>query len=173
MEKETKRKLDDLMDRYEQALKRGTQIREKQEKEDDGFLAQFEQIRKSVIRPVMEDMGNALKTRGHDYDVSEADRFSESTGVGGRINLACKISMEIFSAGIDRVSYTSANTPLISFTASSSKKRVLIHASNMTPGREGRSGPHGELDMKEITREKVEVMILELIGEILDPKRPI
>ncbi len=165
MKKENKSQLDVLMDKYEQRLEEAKKRQEQIKSEDDVFLSEFRRLRKEVIYPRMEDIGNQLKARGHDYQISDEE---ESVDLGGRTRDA-RITMNIFPAGVDRSAYRPENTPSISFIATRYKKNIWVHGSNMMPNRGGSAGSRGEFNAEEITSDMVEGEVLGVLKEIFDP----
>ena len=154
------------MDKYEQRLEEAKKRQEQIKSEEDVFLSEFTRLRKEVIHPRMEDIGNPLKERGHDYRISEEE---ESVDLEGRTRDA-RITMNIFPAGVDRSAYRPENTPSISFVATRYKKKIWAHSSNIMPNRGGSAGPRGEFNAEEITSDVVEREVLGVLKEIFDPK---
>ena len=166
MKKETKSQVDILMDKYKRRLTEAKKKQEQIKSEEDAFLKGFKRLRKEIIRPVMEDIGNHLKTQGHDYRISEEE---ESVDSEGRTRDA-KITMSIFPAGVERAAYTTENTPSVSFFATRYKKKIWAHRSNMMPGRGGRAGGCGEFNSEAMTSDVVEREVLRVLREIFEPE---
>ena len=166
MKKEVKSQLDVLIDKYGQRLAEAKKRQEQTKVEEDVFLTEFKRLRKKVIHPVMKDIGNRLKKRGHEYRISEQE---ESVDSEGRTRNA-KITMSIFPKGVDRSAYGPENTPSISFIATRDKKKIWVHGSSIMPARGGTSGSRGEFNAAEITTDAVEGEVLGVLKEILDPE---
>lgn len=166
MKKETKSQLDVLMDKYGQRLEEGKKRQEQIKTEEDAFLSEFERLRKEVIRPVMEDIGNQLKARDHDYLISEKE---EAVDLEGRTQDA-KITMNILPAGVDRSVYRPESTPSVSFIATRYKRKIWVHGSNMMPNRGGSAGSRGEFNAEEINSDVVEKEVFGVLKEIFNPK---
>jgi len=164
MKKETKSRLGALMNKYDQRLKEAKEVKRQREAGGDVFLKEFERLQKEIIRPVMEDIGNELKTRGHKYRISEKEESSDSEG---RV-LDARISMSIFPSGINSSAYGSESFPSISFIATKWKRKIWVHENTMVPGRGGHGGSIGEFDSEEITGSIVEEKILEVLKKIFD-----
>ncbi len=167
MKEETKLTLDNLMDKYQQKLAEAKKKQENIRSGEDVLLSAFKQLRKEVIRPVMEDFGNKLKARGHEYQITEEE---ESLDREGKLRDA-SITMHIFSAGIDRSAYSQENTPSISFIVSRHNQKVWVHGSNILPNRGGSAGVRGgDLNIEEVTSDLVEQEILGVLKEIFAPR---
>jgi len=166
MKKEAKSQLHVLMDKYGQRLAQGKKRLEQIKVEEDVFLTKFKRLRKKVIHPVMKDIGNQLKKRGHEYRISEQE---ESVDAEGRTRNA-KITMSIFPKGLDQSAYRPENTPSISFIATRDKKKIWVHGSSIMPTRGGTAGSRGEFNAAEITGDAVEREVLGVLKEIFDPE---
>lgn len=166
MNKEAKSRLDTLMDNYEKRLAEAKSRQKQAKSEEEAFLSEFKRLREEVIYTTMEEIGNQLKIRGHDYKISEGEESVD--GEGKVIN--AEIAMNIFPSGVDRSLYTPQNTPSITFTAPRYKKRICVEGSNIMPKREGAAGPRSEFKAEEMNRALVEREILGVLEEIFDPK---
>jgi hypothetical protein len=166
MNKKAKSQLDTLMDKYEQRLAEAKNRQEQIKSEEEAFLSEFKRLREEVILPTMEEVGNQLKARKHDYRILETE---ESVDGEGRV-INAEITMNIFPSGIDRSLYTPQNTPSITFTAPRYKKRICVDGSNIMPKREGAAGPRSEFKAEEINSALVEREVLGVLEEIFDPK---
>lgn len=164
MRKETKSQIDAMMGKYEKRLGESKKVSEQTAREEETFLNEFKRLRKEVIRPVMEDIGNQLEARGHKFRISERE---ESIGGYGRVENA-EITMRILPAGPDWSTHRPESTPHISFTATKYKKKISIHGSSMMPHRGGSGGPRGDFNTEEITSDMIEKEVLDILKEIFD-----
>jgi hypothetical protein len=164
MKEETKSQLDILMNKYKKKLTEPENKKEQQMSGEDIFLSEFRRLRKEVIRPAMEDIGNQLKSHGHDFEVLEEE---ESVDHEGRTQDA-NIIMRIFPAGNDKSIYRHEGTPGISFHAAKYKMKIWIHTSTVLPKRGGQAGSRGEFKPEEINTDLVEQKTLALLKEIFD-----
>jgi hypothetical protein len=154
MEEETRAQLDELMANYEQRLIEIEKSQEQKKIEEKHFLHRFKDIKKTVIKQVMKDIGDYLTSCNHDYHIHEQEE---------------KITMEIFQAGIDRSRYTAYDTPSISFDVDKDTMKICIHTCTYIPGKSGLSGLQGEgYAIEHITSALVEQAILDVLKEILD-----
>jgi len=108
----------------------------------------------------MEDIGNQLKARGHNFEISE---------VGDeRSKRDAKITMSITIGGVPSSVYTPENTVLVSFSHTG-HTTISIHASTPFQHRSGFAGPRGNYAISEITTDLVEKKILEVLEEVFSP----
>lgn len=166
MKKETKLQLDSLMEKYEQKLAEAQKRQEQSKSKEDAFLNEFKRLQKDVIRPVMEDIGNQLKARGHHYRIDTEEKSVDS---GGR-SRDPKISIYIFPTGTNPIGYSPDRTPSVSFIATGYKKKIWVYGSDMMPNSGGSSGSIGEFNAEEITNDLVEKKILEVFKRVFDRK---
>jgi hypothetical protein len=61
--------LSSLLDKFQVNLSADT--RDESTKLEDAWVARFEEIRKTVIRPTMEALGAQIQARGHDFNIVE------------------------------------------------------------------------------------------------------
>lgn len=61
--------LSGLLDKFQDNLSADT--RDEATKLEDAWVARFEELRKTVIRPTMEALGKQIQARGHDFNIVE------------------------------------------------------------------------------------------------------
>ena len=139
---------EDEMDRYNRALNEQTQAEERRESQWKSFLSQFDEIQEKIILPIMQDIGEVIKTHGHDY------RISPEPG---------RIVMEIFPGG------HKSSISSIAFSASESSDQVSIHGTVARPRGGVTSGPRGEVQRGQFAKDTVEEEIMKLLTELFGP----
>ncbi len=162
MKEETKARLDALLAVYES---RRAELRKKRlavHDRLDAFTAEFEQVGRDVIRPVMEDIGFALKERGHDYKIVTTHGHHDSKGKLRET----QITMRIFPGEIPRSLFTSTSTPHVAFVNDRHQMRVSIYESTTSPIKGGRYGQKASLSARQLTPVLVEREILEVLTGI-------
>ncbi len=162
MKKENESQLESIMQKFEQKLAKSKDVHEQRQSEEDAFYVEFRRVRANVIRPAMEDVGNQLKARGHNFEISELD--------DERRKRDAKITMSITLGGVPSSAYTPENTVLVSF-AHTGHTSVSIQASTPSQHRSGFAGPRGNYAASEITTDLVEKKILEVLEEVFSPRR--
>jgi hypothetical protein len=119
---------------------------------EDEFPADFARLKLSVIRPTFEAIGNILKERGHEFNISEEP--------GG------KISMHIVPAGVNKSIHPYDWFPTFSYFGAPYTKTVGSHGRNMRPNSEPASGSRGDYKPAQISKEIVEKELMKFVGEI-------
>lgn len=161
MKEEDKSHLESIMKNFEQKLASSKDAKERRQAEADAFFKEFERVRTQVIRPAMEDIGNQLKARGHNSEISEVDderRKGDS-----------KITMRITIGGVPTSAYAPENTVSVSFFHTG-HTTISIHAETPMKNRSGFTGQRGNYATSEITTDVVQKNILEVLEEVFSPR---
>jgi len=160
---ESKKELDNLMNRFkENSGGLATKLAEDKAAQE-AFIKEFDRLKHEIIWPVIVEIGNQLNEYGHDYKVSEESEYVDATA---RFTPA-SITLNIFPSTVDKAFYTPESTPYISFIANRYAKKVGIMVSTMMPSEGGVVGSHGEFDLSEITKEFVEKEIITVLKNTL------
>ena len=114
------------------------------------FAGDFAQLKLLVIRPAFENIGNMLKERGHEINISEEP--------GG------KISIHIVPPGVNKSIHGYDWFPTLSFYSAPFTKSVGLHGRNARPNSEGSS--RGDYKLEQVNREFVEKALMKFVGEI-------
>ena len=153
-----KSSLEDVLDKYDQDIKRAQEASLKAKTAEETFLSEFRKVRKDVIRPIMERIGSELKRRGHGYEILEPER-KELEGK----TLAVMITMNVYPKDIPRAEFEKnefekhpESVPHVAFSAVRYKRSVCVSSSNIMSGRGGSGGPSGEYDLSQVKPELVE-----------------
>lgn len=120
--------------------------------EEEMFSSAFEALKLTVIRPAFAGIGNMLKERGHDFNISEEQ--------GGRI------SIHIVPAGVSRSIHPYDWFPTLSCYCAPFTKTIGLHGRNMRPNSEGNSGSRGNFKAAQINTDLMEKELMKFIGEI-------
>jgi hypothetical protein len=118
----------------------------------DDFPGDFAKLKLSVIRPAFENIGNMLKERGHEINISE--------DAGGRI------SIHIVPAGAKKSIHPYDWFPTLSFTAAPFTRTVGLHGRNARRNSDSVSGPRGEYRPSQVSKETVEKELMKFVAEI-------
>lgn len=149
-----------LLDVYD-ARRRGDVEREQRTKdEEEAFLTQFAELRRSVIRPVFEAAGAMLEERGHRYSITETEF---SGGAAGRISEA-GISMRIVASGTKAPLHEDQHS--LSITTRHYNRTVWIN-SGEAPTAGGIAGAKGAYALEKITRQLVEEELIAFVTRVV------
>jgi hypothetical protein len=134
-----------LLDDYDER-RRAVLAREQKVRDDDAlFLAQFVELRRSVIRPAFEAAATLLAERGHLASITEQEF---SVAEGSKVSEAW-IALRIVPAGTRE-----ANARSLSISTRHYNKTVLIDAGRPLEGTKG-TYPLEKLDRQRIEEELV------------------
>ena len=163
MRDETREKLDELMDAYDQK-RRETKKRAKEKGSAEVvFLGAFSVCRDETIIPAMREIGELLLSRGHQYSVLSTEERVDADGK----TIPAAVTMEFYPAGIARRRFAKRTVPHMSFIALPSTSQVLVYENSMAPRVGGWSGSKGEFSLDEIDGVFVQNQILPMIEEVL------
>jgi hypothetical protein len=159
-------KLDALLAKYEKRLKAIRETRERDREEREAFVAGFDKLCEEVIRPVMDEIGQKLRERGHDYVLTEQDWVSPE----GR-RQSKRISLLVFPAGERRPEAIDEDTPILNFAANRTRRVVHIYGTSPFVYKDIESKTPSELALGEMSRDTVEERVLDLLGEVFGRER--
>lgn len=118
----------------------------------DDFPGDFAKLKLSVIRPAFETIGNMLKERGHEFNISE--------DAGG------KISIHIVPAGVNKSIHPYDWFPTLSFFGAPFTRTIGLHGRNARRNSESASGPRGDYRPSQVNKEIVEKELMKFVAEI-------
>jgi hypothetical protein len=149
-----------MLDRYDSArLVAAARVQAAQD-EEGLFLAQFVELARSVVRPVFEAAGEILRSRGHEFSISE-DTFA-ARGGGSAVEAA--IRLRITPAGMDKVMRGDEDLHALAFTTRHYNKTVCIR--NGAAPYEG-AGEKSGYPLARIDRQLVEDELLKLMTALV------
>lgn len=165
MKDETRKKLNDVLGKYDASQQLASKEADERNAEEDAFLAAFYDRRLTVIKPAMEIFAKRLRDRGHGAFVTEENDAPDAEArVGG-----ASIRLHVFP-GDPQASHAGRlhDTAGISFIATTSGNKVSIHVSTIYPG--SGSGSAGDTGAKyspdQINSEVVEEAIIDALTKI-------
>jgi hypothetical protein len=167
MENTNKKKLEEMLSKYDNKQREIKEEAKKTEIKRTTFIDTFESFADTVIKPIMIEVGEAIKENGHSYKVTFEKEYKNSKGV----IIDSRITMNIFPEG---KGYGDCYTPPahILFYAEKFSEKIGIHENNIVPfGGGGSAGRRGfEYEIKTLTPQIIEKEIVESIGNILKIK---
>lgn len=150
--------LNSAFDVYDQKKQESIAIAEKKKTDHEIYLENFKSVCDEVIKPTMEELGQAIEKRGHKYKITSR---LESEDHQGRITPA-NIQLEIYPDG-DQPDYVNKNFPHLSFVAGAYDNNTYTHVSTMMPKRGGMSGKRNDYKLAEITPEVVKKEVVHIV----------
>jgi len=158
---ETKTRLATLLDRYDEGQSGAKQQVQETQTAQEALRTSFGQLRTTVIRPLMEDIGMVLQKRGHDYTIVEEDASPDAPGTlqDGMI------SMYMFPSGSGAPSTTRTlgHVPHIAFRSDSYWRRIIVHTRNVTPPYGGLPGEQREYALSQMTAALIETELIQVV----------
>jgi hypothetical protein len=157
-----KAQLDQLLDDYDQKRAEAQRLEQKIKEDEQAFLAAFKKVCDTIIRPCMQEVGETLRRRGHDYQIMEEE---EALGRDGTAR-APRIIINILPARPDNPKARHGLSPALALAASKRKRKVRIHTRSMMPNQSGWSGLRGECDLAQVSPAMVEMELIMLLREV-------
>lgn len=149
-----------LLDDYE-ARRRGEREREQKAKdEESGFLADFGEVRRTLIRPLFETVAGLLEERGHRASIMEQEF---AAGSAGRIAEA-GITLRIVPSGTKAPLHEDQRS--LSFTTRHYNRTVWIN-SGESAGSGGLAGAKGAYALERVNRQLVEEELVAFVGRVV------
>ena len=145
MNEKTSSKLETILKNYNLACK--DPDKSKAKFLENEFLQLFEMVGSTIICPAMFEIGNQLKSNGHNY-------------VLGNSFEAKAIFMNILPNEVKDHSH-----PSIAFMAIEQERMIDVHTKSFMPGDSGKEKPLGRFKVQDITYDFVQHEILNLIEE--------
>jgi len=151
-------KLNSVLDKYEEKQTNSKNEKEKRKTEHELYLEKFRKIADEIIKPVMQEIGSVLQSKGHEYKISQIEEAKEKSGRP----IHERIKMEIYPEG-EPPNYINLDFPILSFVVDTCVNEVSTHVSTMMPNHGGYSKEKSKYKLSEITKEVVEEEIVSLI----------
>jgi len=154
-----------MLDQYDER-QRVDRAREQQGRDDDtAFMAAFAELRRSVVRPVFEEAGRQLASRGHAFEISEREFDVGATGSTVR---EAGISLRIAPAGMPKPLHDGDHERSLSITTRHYNKTLWINAGRANEAG-GVAGSKGAYPLAQVDRRIVEEAVLKLVGAVMAP----
>jgi len=161
MKDEIKAKLDVAFQKHEAAKRTAAEGKQIAASKEQVFLRGFMEARESIIRPAMKEIGEYVKDKGYDYDVSTED--DKPSPDGRSRSTPASIRLTIF---LGERRYPSHEHPGFSVICEKGQQKVRFHENTTSPGRGGHAGPAGEAVLSDLTKDLVQEKILKVVAEV-------
>lgn len=118
----------------------------------DDFPADFARLKLTIIQPAFEKIGNALKERGHDINISEDEHG--------------KISIHIVPPGVNKSIHKHDWFPTLSFFGAPHTKTIGLQGRSARRNSEASTGARGDYKPAQLSQQLVEKELMKFVGEI-------
>ena len=127
-------------------------------------LELFYNLRRELIRPAMEEVGNYIVGKGHSFRIVEQDEsFQPHTGMKSRP----AIKMEFgFGGKVGSGSLHHEQPPHLLVELQKEKGNMYFHQNTISPGRGGVAGSIGECPLDKLTTELIQEKIGSTVASI-------
>ncbi len=154
--------LNRMLDAYD-ARRSAAEARERKVKDDDArFLADFAELRRTVVRPVFEAAGAVLEARGHGFEIAEQEFAPGTAGPPTEAHITLTVAprgAEPLRAG--------DHSRSLSITTRHYNKNVWIN-SGESQDAGGVAGSKGAWPVHKIDRQVVEEALLKFVARVVE-----
>lgn len=151
-----------LLDQYDEA-RRNTQTRKDQARADEQrFVEDFAERRRTVLRPLFEAAGAMLAQRGHAFSIQE----QEFAPLPGGSTAEASISFLVAPEGMEKPPAADENLRALSFTTRHYNKTICVR-NGATPYTGALAGAKGAFPIARIDVELAEAELLKLMAAIV------
>jgi hypothetical protein len=150
-----------MLDEYEERRRAVLDQQQKVRDSDALFLSQFDELRRTVVRPVFEAAGAMLAERGHEFAISEEEFASGS----GRQATEAGISIRIVPSGTKAPLHGDGHALSLSVTTRHYAKTVWINAGAGNAG--GVAGSKGAYPLERVDRQLIEEELIKFVRGIV------
>jgi hypothetical protein len=152
-----------MLDTYDERKRAQKALEKKIRDEDAAFLTRFAELRKTIIRPVLEEAGEVLRARGHEFSISE----TEFAGGGTGELTEAGITFIIVPQGVGGPLSSDTHGHSFSMTTRHYSKTVWIDGGKaMNAG--GASGSKNAYPLDRIDRALVEEALLKFVAGVVE-----
>ena len=158
MKNQTQLELEALLDSYEKKQLEAKLRQDQEQYELEMYLEDFKELREKVVRPVMEDMGDILVQKGHDFKIREREYSVDKKAFA----IEARIEFKIFPRS-NAEEFYAENHPSVMFSSDVTSRKIKVHGSYVMPGRRGERELIRTYGISEITSDIVEKEILDIL----------
>jgi hypothetical protein len=162
MSERLRQQLGVLLDQYDTAQRAAESHLQKVKADDALFLAQFDALRREVLRPIFESAGALLEARGHGFRITEA----QFRGQDGGQTVEAAIELHIAPAGTETLPQAHDHLRALSFATRHYNKTVCIR-NGAAPHEGTLAGAKGAFPLEKIDTQLVEDELLKLMASMV------
>jgi hypothetical protein len=163
MDDQAKALFDAVLHEYDGEVDRRKSGKDRESAEADSLHERFGALRKKVIAPTMREVGEYIKSRGHDYEIESGDKRD----VGGGQADEPFITFRVYPEGFLRARMDPEHTPTLTFRAGDTPGRLRTQFVKKLVGRQDRSGVGHTYTLEAVTPDLVRSEILELLEAVI------
>jgi hypothetical protein len=162
MSERLRQQLGALLDRYDTAQRTAESHLQKVKADDALFLAQFDALRREVVRPIFEAAGALLQARGHGFRIIEAQFLRQNDGQ----TVEAAIELHVAPAGTEKLPQEREHLRALSFATRHYNKTVCMR-NGAAPHEGTLAGAKGTLPLEKIDPQLVEDEVLRLVASMV------
>ena len=162
MKNDIKSKLDTAFAKLEEAQRDAAEEKAVAETKAEAFRKRFLDVRESMIRPAMEEIGQYIRSKGYDFDITASD---------GDKNGAASIKLTIIEGPRSGFYRPGANPTLPGLSVHClSEKQVVGFHENTIGNYGGHASGAGEFTLEQLTKDLVQDKVANVLAEMLSAR---
>jgi hypothetical protein len=154
-----------VLDQYDDARRAIEERNVKTVQDEAQFIAEFAELRRKVVRPVLEAAGAMLVGRGHAFSITEEEASAPKPGNQGGRGVEASISFHVVAAGAVPLAGDRARS--LSFTTRHYNRTVAVNSSDSHGSGGGIAGAMGAYALDKITAQLVEEEVVKYIAGVV------
>ena len=152
-----------LLDKLDTSTKSRKKDRAQALTEEDKWVAKFEEVKRTVIKPALEKLGEQIRTRDHDFNIVETKFKRENRAIPDEAS----IRMDIYlSTERTRTNVGADRRPHLAFTTHHRSEMVQVTICDIT-SKGGVVSKIGEFPLDKIDAELVRSKFIALFNRLL------
>src|SRR4051812_19998358 len=153
-----------VLDIYDDARRAIEERNVKTVHDEAQFIAEFAELRRKVIRPVLEAAGAMLVGRGHAFSIAEEEASAPKPGNQGGRGVEASISFHVVPAGT--VPLAGDRARALSFTTRHYNRTVAVNSDSHGSGG-GVAGAKGAYALDKINAQLVEDEVVKYVAGVV------
>lgn len=162
MTDELEKRLGALLDGYDESRRNAQSRRDQAIADEQRFVQDFAELRRSVLRPLFEATGALLSQRGHEFSIREQE-FAQQPG--GK-DAEAAITLLVAPAGMEKPPAADEHLRALSFTTRHYNKMVSIR-NGAAPHEGTLAGAKGAYPLARIDAQLAEDEVLKLVAALV------
>jgi hypothetical protein len=159
----TDKELTGLLDKLEVSHKGSVNTREQAASAEGAWVAKFEEVRRTVIRPALEALGEQIRKREHDFNIVE----TQFTRVNRAIPIEASIRMDLYlSTERTRTVIGADRRPFLGFTTHHRSETVQVTLCDIT-AKGGVVSKIGDYPLDKVDKELIREKFIALFNRLL------
>jgi len=162
MKDEAKKQLTKLIGDYDEKLAETAKVEAATKAAQAAFPTRFLALESETIRPLLQEIADLLKERGHEAAVREQDESSSTAGGVKSAAISLRVVPKPFAGNPVESNPVAIE---IAFSANRAERKVTVSSTNTMMNHGGRIGKRGEYELDAVTSDVVANHVIQTLTE--------